>query len=396
MRTITREQDLEPLFELIDQHKRVALDLEFVPERTYYPVLCLVQCCVDGQAFVIDPFKIQDLSALWKRITSPEIKAIFHAASQDMNIIYLESKTLPKNIFDTQIAAGFAGYGYSVGYRKLLQDVLNVHIPKTESFSDWQARPLTDSQLEYAVNDVLHLEPLARSIEKELEEAGRLDWVLEECLSYEEPSLYEPDRSMDFLRIKGASKLNSRALAILRELWSFRDEIARSQNKPPRLILQDNLMLEVARRQTKSVQGLKKMRGVRVDQVNRCGEDVIDCVETGLSLPQSECPQLSHGKAPHRSEIISSDFIYLILKIFADELNLATEHLSTRDEIQALVRLEPEKLDEEHERIRLTRGWRRQVVGEKIIDIVRGNPVMLSVHNNKNSPRALSVQFPDS
>ncbi|MEZ4533681.1 MAG: ribonuclease D [Cyanobacteriota/Melainabacteria group bacterium] len=393
MHIITKSAELKPLLDLIDEHKTVCLDLEFVPERTYFPVLCLIQCCVDGKPFIIDPFECKELNELWQRVTAPDVKAIFHAASQDLNIIFQESGLIPENVFDTQIAAGFAGYGYSAGYRKLLQEVLSITIPKTESFSDWQARPLSDSQMEYAVNDVLHLEPLARKLEKQLEDAGRLDWVLEECKSYEEKELYLPDRSRDFLKIKGASKLNSRALAVLRELWCFRDEEARGQNKPPRLILQDNLMIEVARRQTRSLGNLKKMRGIRIDQVNRWGDDIIDCVERGLALPGSECPTIPTGKAPHRSEIISSDFIYLLLKIFADELELATEHLATRDEIQSLVRLDADRMVDEHEDIRLTRGWRRMAVGQRIIDIIEGAEVKLSITNRKSSPRSLNVDF---
>lgn len=393
MRIITKEQELKPLLDLIDEHKTVALDLEFVPERTYYPVLCLVQCCIKGEAFIVDPFKVEDLSELWQRVCDQSVKSIFHAASQDLLIIFQQSNLMPKNIFDTQVAAGFAGWGYSAGYRKLLQEVLGVFIPKTESFSDWQARPLTDSQLEYAINDVIHLEPLADDIESSLKKLGRLEWAMEECLSYESEDYYKPDRSREFFRIKGSNKLKGRALAILRELWTFRDQEARTLNKPPRLVLSDNALLEISRRQSKTIKELTKLRGIRSDQVHKYASEIAICVDDGLAIPQSECPSLPSGKPPIRSEVLSGDFIYLLLKNFADELNLATEHLSTRDEIMSLIRAKPQSLDGEIEGIRLTRGWRRKVVGEKIIKVIEGAPVQLNIDNNSNSPRNLEIDI---
>lgn len=393
MHIVTKEKELTPLLELIDEHKLVCLDLEFVPERTFFPVLCLVQCCVNGEAFVIDPFEVEDLSPLWERVMDQSVKSIFHAASQDLNLIYLASGLYPKNIFDTQIAAGFAGYGYSAGYRRLLDEVLGVHIPKTESFSDWQARPLTKSQLEYAVNDVIHLEPLANSIEAELKKLDRLSWAQEECLYYENETLYSPDRSRDFLKVKGSNKLNNRGLAILRELWKFRDKEARERNKPPKTILQDYTLAEVAKRKVSSLEELKKLRGIRQDQVHKYGSGLVSAVKKGLSIPDNECPSIPSGKAPHRSEVIVSDFVYLLLKNFADHLNLAIEHLATRDEILALVRCKPEKLNQSQEKIRLTGGWRKEVIGDKILDILKGANVEFQISNNANAPRALKINI---
>ena len=152
-------------------------------------------------------------------------------------------------------------------------------------------------------------------------------------------------------------------------------------------------MIEIARRQTKSIEGMKKLRGIRQDQINKWGPAIVDSVEAGLALSNSECPQIPSGKPPHRSEVISSDFIYLLLKIFADELNLATEHLATRDEIQSLVRCKNSDLQNEQDHIRLTKGWRRQVAGQKIIDIIEGATVKLSISNHSSKPRALAIDI---
>lgn len=395
-RLITQKADLLDLCKDIDRSGRVALDLEFIPERTYFPVLCLIQCCVEGKTCIVDPLELQDLMPLWERIANPEILTILHAASQDLDLVHNLSGLIPRNIFDTQIAAGFAGYGYSAGYRRLLSEVLNVHIPKTESFSDWQERPLTASQLDYAVSDVLYLEPLYDEITKSLKQTGRLSWVLEECRAYEEDELYNPDRSAEFFKVKGASKLPPRALAILRELWGWRDEEARTLNKPARTLLADNVMIEIARRQTDSIDALKKLRGIRIDQVRRFAEDISDCVRAGKAIPDKECPSFPSSRAPYKSEILTADFLFMVLKLLSSDLDLATEHLATRDELQSLVRLKDNQLDKDDAKHRLLTGWRREVAGDVLVSILQGEVVTFDVTSQKNGARSLEMSLNNS
>src|SRR5580658_248092 len=157
MNIITNETELGEVLKKIDANGRLAMDLEFIPERTYHPVLCLVQVACDQETFIIDPLKMPNLSGLWERVANPAIQKVLHAAAQDLDLIFKISSLLPQNVFDTQIAAGFAGYGYPTGYGKLLHHLLGITIAKTESFTDWLERPLSASQLEYAKEDVCHL-----------------------------------------------------------------------------------------------------------------------------------------------------------------------------------------------------------------------------------------------
>lgn len=371
--------ELQDLCDHIDRTKLAAFDFEFIPERTYFPILCLVQVCVEKTPYIVDPFVVEDLAPLFQRIASDEILCIFHAGSQDLELVYSLSGLIPKNIFDTQIAAGFAGYGYSAGYRRLLSDVLNVQIAKTESFSDWQSRPLTPAQIDYAINDVLYLIPLYEKVRDKLNQQGRLEWAEEECKIYEDIEYYDHDRSRDFMRVKGANSLNSRGLAVLREVWLWRDNEARRLNKPPRFLLSDNVMVEIARKPAHSVDDLKNMRGIRPDQPRIHGKAILAAIEKARSLSDQECPTWPTGRAPSKSELLTGDFLYVVLKYLANDIGLAAEHICTRDELQLVVRLHKENKLANATDLKVAEGWRYEVVGKHLIELLSGEPISARV-----------------
>src|SRR5271170_1664503 len=173
MEIVTTSDALEEICARIDVNRRFAVDLEFIPERTYQPVLCLVQLAVGDEAFIVDPLAVKDLMPLWQRVADPDIEKILHAAVQDLDLIFKASMLVPRNIFDTQIAAGFAGFGYPIGYGKLLQQLLGITISKSESFTDWMERPLSEPQVKYAIEDVCHLLPMADRLATHLDGLGR-------------------------------------------------------------------------------------------------------------------------------------------------------------------------------------------------------------------------------
>ncbi len=393
---VVSPSDLDELCEHIDRVGMAAFDFEFIPERTYFPILCLVQVCVEETPYLVDPFVIKDLSSLWKRVAAKEVKCIFHAGSQDLEIVFQESGLIPTNIFDTQIGAGFAGYGYSAGYRRLLSDILNVQIAKTESFSDWQSRPLTPAQIDYAVSDVLHLIPLYRKIEQRLISQGRLEWAEEECKVYESLEFYEHDRTRAFMRIKGANSLNSRCLAVLREMWNWRDTEARRINKPPRVVLSDNVMVEIARKPSSSIDDLRNMRGIRPDQPRIYGKAILEAIEKARSLPDAELPTWPTGKVPTKNEVLAGDFLYIVLKYLANEIGLAPEHICTRDELQLVVRLHKEGKLTKATDLKINQGWRYDVVGKKLVEILSGELVHAQVLMTDGNLHLALNQIPDS
>lgn len=309
---VDNAQELEKVVAMIDQTKVFGLDLEFIPERTYYPIICLVQVAVGDQVFLVDPIRLKDLQILWQRVADASITKVLHAAAQDLTIIFQKSGLIPKNIFDTQIAAGFLGLGYPAGYGKLLSALFDLNLSKTESYTDWQARPLSRSQLEYAVDDALHLLPLYDRLKEDLEQRRRLDWVVEECKLYENDGYYIKESGHEFLRIKGAQGLNRRKLAVLQCLCLWRESEAQRVDRPARSVLSDNIMLELAKKPPSSVEDIQRIRGIRGDQLAGWGKKVIKVVEEASHIQDAQCPQWPSGRAPSKADVLIADILYTV------------------------------------------------------------------------------------
>jgi ribonuclease D len=368
---------LTQLCKQIDNSGDFALDLEFIPERTYVPQLCLVQVCVEDFACIIDPLAVADLSELWRKVADPDISVILHAGEQDLAIIYHLSHLPPANIFDTQIAAGFLGFGYPAGYGKLLQQLLGISVSKTETFTDWMRRPLTDAQIEYALDDVLHLPAMATKLKEMLTASNRLSWVLDECsLRYKSPRLFQADPDRDFVKIKGARTLSRRGLAILRELFRFRETRAVALNRPPQKVISDVLLLELARRPISQVQDMERIRGMRTDYTSQYGEAVLQATAVGLNIPELKLPQLTRTAVPSKAETIKTDVLLLLLKVFCYAEDLAPDLVATRSDLEQLVRsYDSGKLSLNG--LNLIQGWRDDIVGKKLMLALEGTPVKL-------------------
>lgn len=376
MTIITRKPELQELCEKIDASGRFALDLEFIPERTYEAELCLVQVATDDGACIIDPQALPDLMPLWERIASPDILKVLHAADQDLELAFNASGLIPQNIMDTQIMAGFLGFGYPVGYGKLLQQTVGITISKTESYTDWTIRPLTKSQIEYALDDVAHLLPIYDRLVEKLESLGRRSWVQEECQRYCETRWYEKDRTNDFFRLKGANTLNRRSLAVLRELTDWRRGEAARTNRPLRSILQDGILLEFARHPPKQMSDLQRIRGFRNDQARQYGNGLLQAIQSGMEVADEDLPKWPSAKIPTKREILTADVLYTVLRVLCFELDIAPELVATRNVLEALVRRHS---DEEvaESRLPILKGWRYEIAGSKLVDLLNGADVTM-------------------
>ncbi len=398
---ITKTADLNALCSRIDSAGRFAIDLEFIPERNYSPVLCLVQVAIEEDAFLIDPIALKDLTPLWERVADPAILKVIHAAGQDLDLIFGLCGLVPANIFDTQIGAGFAGFGYPVGYGKLLHLLLNVYIAKTESFTDWLVRPLTEAQIQYATEDVCHLLAMYDRLVKALTHRRRLEWAREECLRYEDESLYKRDRSREFLKIKGANSLDRRGLAVLQQLCLWRDDEARRINRPARSVLGDNILLELARRRN---QDLQKIRGVRPDQIRAYSAQLADTIKLGLSLTDENLPTWPSSKVPPKGDVLVGDLLFAVLKVIAYDYELAPELVATRDELQFLVRSHRERKigknalpppeDRRPLEISLLEGWRNDVAGHILLKLLDGASVSIAFDRGE-PPVQLTIKDED-
>src|SRR5436190_1800274 len=279
------QTNVDRLAESARELGRLGLDTEFMPEGRYKPLLCLVQIVVGEQVEVLDPIQDSfDPTPLAEILADPEIEIVLHAGRQDVAILRREWRTTFTNVFDTQVAAGFAGFSAQAGYNGLLHDVLRIRLPKTASFTRWDSRPLTDEQLRYARGDVEHLLPLADEIERRLGERGRLEWAREECVAIAEAS-DERDPEEVWRRLPRATGLDPRERAVAKALAAWRERTAAREDRPVGAILRDPTVVELAKRQPAGRRDLAQIRGLTPDVVRRRGEDVVAIIERGRESP---------------------------------------------------------------------------------------------------------------
>lgn len=270
----------------------VIVDTEFMRRDTYYPQAALIQLCFPGEpdkAWLVDPLAVEDFSALNALFANPDIVKVLHSGSEDLEVFQKFLGVLPLPLFDTQRAAAFAGLGFSLGYRALVEAVTGTVLAKGETRSDWLARPLTGAQLEYAAADVVPLLPVYRHLRARLDELGRTDWILEDGATAVADAAAPPAPS--HLKVKTAWKLKPRQLAALQMLCDWRDERAMKLDKPRNWILNDKVCLAVAQRMPATAGQLRSVPEMPQSVVRKQGEVILDIVGNAGALEDSELPQ---------------------------------------------------------------------------------------------------------
>ena len=353
---------------------RFGIDTEFMSEGRYRALLCLVQISVDNPAARADPLILLidaltdvDVSPLARLLAEPSFEVVLHAGRQDVAILRRAWRTELTNIFDTQIAAGFAGQSAQAGYGNLLGSVLGLRVGKTASYTRWDARPLTAEQLGYAAEDVVHLLGLADEIRRRLESAGRLGWAREECRRLESAT-DERDPETAWERLPRVGQLDPRARAVARELAAWRERTASDADRPVGSILADPALLELAKRKPSSTPGLEQIRGLHPPVIKRRGQAILEAIARGR-----EAPAIPREEARGRSEPGDAPLIALceaLLRARAIEAGLAYELIASRAELEQIVaaarRGEPEPT------VRTLSGWRSELVGSDLRALLGG------------------------
>jgi ribonuclease D len=362
------EADVAAIAARARQAGRLGLDTEFMPEGRYRPLLCLVQVVVEEDVWVLDPLHGFDPAPLASVLADPDVEMVVHAGRQDVAILRREWRTDVTNVFDTQVAAGFAGFSAQAGYNGLLHDALRIRLPKTASFTRWDARPLTDEQVSYARGDVEHLLPLADDIRARLEPRGRLGWAREECRAVALAS-DERDPEEVWRRLPRATSLDPRERAVARELGAWRERTAAREDRPVGAVVRDPTVVELAKRQPKSRRELSQIRGVNPDVVRRRGDDIIAAVERGKA---AQPIRLDEGERL-ATEAQDGPVIALaesLVRARAQEAGLAYELIAARADIAPIV-VSARRGDPEPD-VRTLRGWRRELVGSELLELLAG------------------------
>jgi ribonuclease D len=371
---------------------RLGIDTEFMAEGRYQALLCLVQVAVptgngdEVEVEVLDPLDGQGIDAgpLAEVLADPEVEIVMHAGRQDVAILRRVWRTEINNIFDTQIAAGFGGLRAQMGYGDMLNDVLGIRVPKTASFTRWDKRPLTREQVEYARSDVEHLLQLATALEERLDGQGRLEWAREECRFLEDIS-DERDPGEVWRRLPKVNQLSGHQRAVARELGAWRERTARSEDRPVGQVLADQALVEVARRRPADTRALEQIRGIPQHIARRRARELIEVVE------QSADAEPIAGENGRRTMTDKRDAPLIALcealvRARSLEEKMAYELIASRADLTEIVVARREKRDTPGE-VRTLTGWRRDLVGAELLELLDGHHALAVDENGRLSVR---------
>ncbi len=390
----TEQQRLAAIADGARRSGSLALDTEFMGEGRYRTLLCLVQLAIADapdssgeRILLVDPLH-EDLdgSPLAAVLADPAVQIVVHAGRQDIALVRRRFQTDVTNVFDTQVAAGFAGLGAQSSYDSLLTEILGLRVAKTASFTRWDARPLSSEQLAYAREDVVHLLELAGELQRRLSDLGRLQWAREEC----EPlarSSDERDPEAIFARLPRVGGLNAAARPVARELVEWRERTAERQNRPVQGVLGDATLMEIAKRRPSSRAELERIRGVGAGAGGRRGEELLDAVHRGSQRAPDPAPRTPRPPASKPDDAPLVALGEALLRTRAREAGLAYELLAARADLQAIVAAVRAGAPEAD--VRTLRGWRRELAGAELLELLDGR-VSLSV-NLTDSGRRLRI-----
>lgn len=378
MSLVTRDADIDGAIQAARAEGRMGLDTEFMRERTYRARLCLVQVATRDSVVLIDPLQGADLSGLGALIGDPNVEIVVHAGKQDLDIFYDRWGIVPTRVFDVQVAAGFAGYGASLPYGRLVENLAAVTLTKGESYTDWCRRPLTAAQLSYAAADVLYLLPIADRLTHELESRGRMGWVREELRGLESEASYGADPRNAWRRVAGRGTLSPRQAAVLKELAAWREETASRRDIPRGWLVKDPTLVDIARRQPRGAGELKGIRGLNAKEAERSGPAIVAAVAEG----QGGAPVPQEGASWPKTVLARAKMLVGLADAVArsrcEEAGIATELVVTRGEMESvLAEVVAGRLDES--RHRLLQGWRNELVGRHIVALARGEIAVRAV-----------------
>jgi ribonuclease D len=364
MSIVTSTEVLAAACDRLSAHDFVTVDTEFLRETTFWPKLCVIQIASTDEAVVVDALAPGiDLSPFFALMRDEAVTKVFHAARQDIEIIWNLSRTIPTPLFDTQVAAMVCGYGDQVAYGELVQNICHVTVDKSSRFTDWGRRPLSDAQIAYATADVTHLRDVYLALRRQLEQKKRLAWLADENRVLCSPSTYEQHPENAWERFRNRLR-RPRDLAVMMEVAAWREVEAQSRDVPRSRILKDDVLIEIALAAPKTPEALAELRAVpRGMERSKAGADILEAVDRGLARDPKTLPKLERDRRNGGGATV--ELLKVLLRHVAEANGVAAKIVATVDDLEGLA------ADDDAD-VPALRGWRRTVFGDKALELKHG------------------------
>ena len=365
MELITTTQDLAEACARLSQHPFVTVDTEFLRESTYYPQLCVAQIASMDEAVVVDALAPDiDLKPFFDLMGNESVLKVFHAARQDIEIVWHRANLIPQPIFDTQIAAMVLGHGESVSYDQLVQRITGDHLDKSSRFTDWTRRPLSPAQVQYAISDVTHLRDVYQKLQSDLDKRGRSEWLSEEMDVLTSPDTYRMDPDDAWLRLRTRVR-KPKELAVLMEVAAWREREAKARDVPRGRVLKDDLVADIAIQAPTSIEKLASLRSMpKGFERSPWGREIPEVVKRGLERDPKSLPVIERNRHTQNSSAIV-ELLKVLLRMTAERHAVAAKVIATVDDLERIAA-------DDNAEVPALKGWRRELFGEKAIAMKHG------------------------
>ena len=389
---VTRPYELRTLIRHISDSPWVALDTEFIAEKKFQSQLCLVQVAAEDVIGIIDPQSIESMTPFWEFLCDDDTREVLmHACRSELEFCYRAVRRIPRRVFDVQLAAGLAGNDYPASFGTLLDRYLRISLPKAETRTDWSRRPLTERQIDYALNDVRYLNPLAKKLKKQISSLKRTRWYQSEIRGTLDRLVQDFD-TPKWRSLSGLNSLSRRELAIVRELCYWRDEQARQHNIAVGLLMRDDLVIELTRRKSSEPKRISAVRGLQRSDITRQLPHISAAIQRGLDCPEVDLPEpFPKLKTQQYTQMVQ--LLYSGLAMLCHRNNIAASVVATQSDVRELIaaRFDEGNGGAASKKLKLEQGWRAMIVGRFLDDLLDGK---VAIRIDKNQPNA-PLQFVD-